>query len=104
MNICETEFLLKNGDPEWLKGIEYAPKKLQNLMELNKILAHRPWLITVDHLKVHSPFLLTYCDIIYDTTFDSSQGASILRDAWFVCICFQDLARTHDSGLCNILV
>jgi len=51
VNICETEFLLKNGDPEWLKGIEYAPKKLQNLMELNKILAHRPWLITVDHLK-----------------------------------------------------
>ena len=52
VNICQKEFLLKNGDQEWLKGIDYAPKKLQNLMELNKILAHKPWLITVDHLKV----------------------------------------------------
>eukprot|EP00794_Sanderia_malayensis_P000421 gene421-1057_t len=51
VNICETEFLLQNGDPDWLKGIDHAPKKLQNLMEVNKILAHRPWLITVEHLQ-----------------------------------------------------
>lgn len=49
--ICETEFLLQNGDPEWLKGIDHAPKKLQNLMDVNKILAHRPWRMNVEHLQ-----------------------------------------------------
>eukprot|EP00795_Rhopilema_esculentum_P017557 gene17557-9187_t len=51
VNICENEFLLKNGDPMWLNGIDHAPKKLQNLMDLNKILAHKPWLISLEHIQ-----------------------------------------------------
>ena len=43
---------MKNGDPDWLKGIDFAPKKLQNLMDLNKILAHKPWHITIENLQV----------------------------------------------------
>lgn len=44
------EFLLQGGDPEWLRGLTYAPQKLQNLYEVAKILAHRPWLIKKDHI------------------------------------------------------
>lgn len=54
------EFLLQGGDPDWLKGLERIPRKLKDLNEINKILAHRPWLITKDHIEVSllicSPF------------------------------------------------
>lgn len=46
------EFLQVGGDSEWLSGLEYIPQKLKNLNEVNKILAHRPWLITKEHIKV----------------------------------------------------
>ncbi|XP_053563023.1 sestrin-2 [Bombina bombina] len=39
-------FLQVGGDPRWLKGLASAPMKLRRLNDLNKILAHRPWLIT----------------------------------------------------------
>ncbi|CAG5121628.1 unnamed protein product [Candidula unifasciata] len=50
VRLYEQEFLLHNGNPEWLKGIQYAPRKIQDLYEINKILAHRPWLITKEHV------------------------------------------------------
>ncbi|KAK6169973.1 hypothetical protein SNE40_018479 [Patella caerulea] len=45
------EFLLHGGNPEWLKGIDYVPQKLKDFLEINKILAHRPWLITKEHIE-----------------------------------------------------
>uniref|UniRef100_A0A6Q2Z2I0 Sestrin 3 n=1 Tax=Esox lucius TaxID=8010 RepID=A0A6Q2Z2I0_ESOLU len=36
---------------DWLKGLQYAPQRLRNLNEINKILAHRPWLITKEHIQ-----------------------------------------------------
>lgn len=48
---CEVMFLLCHGDPEWLKGTHKIPAKLQRLNKLNKIIAHQPWLLTVEHLK-----------------------------------------------------
>ncbi|KPP64344.1 hypothetical protein Z043_117323 [Scleropages formosus] len=36
---------------DWLKGLRYAPQRLRNLNDINKILAHRPWLITKDHIQ-----------------------------------------------------
>jgi len=47
------DFLHVGGDPKWLNGLENAPQKLQNLGELNKMLAHRPWLITKEHIEVN---------------------------------------------------
>jgi len=52
VNIHTTEFLLQHGDEQWLRGVQYAPAKLQRLNEVNRILAHRPWLITTDHIQV----------------------------------------------------
>jgi len=58
VNIHSTEFLLQQGDEQWLKGVQYAPAKLQRLSEVNRILAHRPWLITTDHIQVTVPLLV----------------------------------------------
>ena len=52
VKLHEQDFLLHNGNPDWLQGIKHAPRKLQDLGEINKILAHRPWLITKDHFQV----------------------------------------------------
>ncbi|XP_067841108.1 sestrin-1 isoform X5 [Heptranchias perlo] len=51
VNLHVNDFLQVGGDPKWLAGLESAPRKLQTLSEVNKILAHRPWLITKDHIE-----------------------------------------------------
>ncbi|CAH1798599.1 unnamed protein product [Owenia fusiformis] len=51
INLQKTEFLLQGGDENWLKGIEFIPQKLRDLYELNKLLAHRPWLINRQHIE-----------------------------------------------------
>ncbi|NXC41923.1 SESN2 protein, partial [Penelope pileata] len=45
------EFLQAGGNPAWLQGLHRAPQKLRNLNEINKLLAHRPWLITKEHIE-----------------------------------------------------
>lgn len=42
------------GNPAWLQGLHYAPQKLRNLNEINKLLAHQPWLITKEHIEVRA--------------------------------------------------
>ncbi len=37
----EKEFKQRNGNLDWLKGIDYIPQKLKDLYEINKILAHQ---------------------------------------------------------------
>ncbi|XP_014909650.1 sestrin-2 isoform X1 [Poecilia latipinna] len=44
-------FLEAGGDKSWLSGIKHAPVKLRSLHTLNKLLAHRPWLITQQHIQ-----------------------------------------------------
>ncbi|XP_028902989.1 sestrin-1 isoform X1 [Ornithorhynchus anatinus] len=51
VNLHVNDFLHVGGDPKWLDGLENAPQKLQNLGDLNKVLAHRPWLITKEHIE-----------------------------------------------------
>ena len=45
-------FLEAGGDEGWLGGVRQAPAKLHRLQALNKLLAHRPWLITQQHIQV----------------------------------------------------
>lgn len=45
------EFFQMGVCVEWLNGLQYAPQRLRNLNEINKLLAHRPWLITKDHIQ-----------------------------------------------------
>ncbi|KAG8453029.1 hypothetical protein GDO86_004734 [Hymenochirus boettgeri] len=51
INMHVDEFLNTGGSTEWLSGLEYIPQKLKNLNEINKLLAHRPWLITKEHIQ-----------------------------------------------------
>ncbi|KAL2806953.1 sestrin-3 isoform 1 [Daubentonia madagascariensis] len=52
INMHVDEFLKTGGIPEWLNGLEYVPQRLKNLNEINKLLAHRPWLITKEHIQI----------------------------------------------------
>jgi len=54
VSIYEIEFLKFNGDKEWLKGIQYVPRKLQRLSDINKYLAHQPWLIDPNQIEVNN--------------------------------------------------
>uniref|UniRef100_A0A5F8GE30 Sestrin 1 n=1 Tax=Monodelphis domestica TaxID=13616 RepID=A0A5F8GE30_MONDO len=84
VNLHVNDFLHVGGDPKWLNGLENAPPKLQNLGELNKVLAHRPWLITKEHIEqllkaeahswslaelVHAVVLLTHYHSLASFTF-----------------------------------
>lgn len=51
INLQKEEFLSQGGDQMWLKGLNYIPKKLRDLYEINKILAHRPWLLNPQHIQ-----------------------------------------------------
>ncbi|KAK8731214.1 hypothetical protein OTU49_007490 [Cherax quadricarinatus] len=46
----KTAFLEVGGSEEWLQGLHYAPKKLQDLHHTNLILAHQPWLYNKHHV------------------------------------------------------
>ena len=52
INLHIQEFILQGGDPNWLNGLHCIPQKLRDLYEINKILAHRPWLIQKSHIEV----------------------------------------------------
>ncbi|CAH2221684.1 LOC443672 [Pelobates cultripes] len=45
-------FLQVGGDPRWLEGIQQAPIKLRVLNDLNKFLAHRPWMLAKEHIAL----------------------------------------------------
>eukprot|EP00301_Raphidiophrys_heterophryoidea_P019279 c4240_g1_i1.p1 GENE.c4240_g1_i1~~c4240_g1_i1.p1 ORF type:complete len:591 (-),score=126.87 c4240_g1_i1:151-1923(-) len=47
-------FLLASGDHEWLtkNGLNVLPAKLAAILELNAILAHQPWLVSLSHMEV----------------------------------------------------
>ncbi|KAL0280570.1 UNVERIFIED_CONTAM: hypothetical protein PYX00_001829 [Menopon gallinae] len=51
INLQKQEFLLQGGESNWLKGLKAIPQKLRDLYEINKILAHRPWLMNKSHIE-----------------------------------------------------
>ncbi|XP_046601471.1 sestrin-3 [Neodiprion lecontei] len=51
INLQKGEFLLQGGASSWLQGLKSIPSKLQDLYEINKILAHRPWLLNKTHIE-----------------------------------------------------
>lgn len=54
INIHTKEFIEQGGDRTWLKGLEHIPPKLRAIYEINKILAHRPWLLNIEHIEVRN--------------------------------------------------
>ena len=66
ISLQKQEFLLQGGDHTWLKGLSRIPQKLRDLYEINKILAHRPWLLTKSHIEVKTvhPVLVLHLSCI----------------------------------------
>jgi len=50
VDLEEQEFVLNGGNPKWLGGVANIPKKLANLLEINQLLCHQPWLISKQHI------------------------------------------------------
>lgn len=51
VQLYEIEFLKQQGKKTWLQGLENIPAKLRALCEINKILAHQPWLLSASHIE-----------------------------------------------------
>lgn len=51
VNMQKQEFILQGGNEKWLLGLHHTPQKLRDLNEINKILAHRPWLMSKEHIE-----------------------------------------------------
>jgi sestrin len=52
VSLQQKEFLCNGGDPAWIEGgIQRLPVKILNLLTINKLLAHQPWLVTPEHMK-----------------------------------------------------
>ncbi|KAF4323524.1 hypothetical protein BBI17_002513 [Phytophthora kernoviae] len=49
-DLQQYNFIVNGGEGEWIKGLDYVPPKLFRLHELSSLLAHRPWLLTADHV------------------------------------------------------
>ncbi|KAL2082063.1 hypothetical protein ACEWY4_021881 [Coilia grayii] len=95
VNLHVNDFLQVGGDPKWLKGLDMAPRKVQMLGELNKILAHRPWLLTKGHIEnllkaeehswslaelIHAVVLLTHYHSLASFTFGCGISPEIHSD------------------------
>lgn len=98
IHLHEQEFILQGGDQEWLKGPAYIPTKLRKLQEVNKILAHRPWLFNKTHIEVQRQPDISLFFVI-----------SVERERWIILVkcqvvyipvfLFRDYVRRH--GLCR---
>jgi len=51
INLHIKEFLDQGGDRTWLNGLDFIPPKLRSIYTINKILAHRPWLLKKEHIE-----------------------------------------------------
>ncbi|XP_048105891.1 sestrin-1 isoform X1 [Alosa alosa] len=95
VNLHVNDFLQVGGEPKWLKGLDMAPQKLQMLGEINKILAHRPWLLTKEHIEnllkaeehswslaelIHAVVLLTHYHSLASFTFGCGISPEIHTD------------------------
>ncbi|SPP72970.1 sestrin homolog isoform X1 [Drosophila guanche] len=48
----EKEFINQGGSSDWLRGLNHIPAKLRAIYDINKILAHRPWLLRKEHIEL----------------------------------------------------
>ena len=53
LKILEEQSILNEGNPKWLKyGLKSADSKLRAIAEFNEMLAHRPWVIYTEEIRV----------------------------------------------------
>lgn len=113
VNMHVHEFLQIGMCLEWLNGLDFAPQRLRNLNEINKILAHRPWLITKEHIQklvktgenswslaelVHAVVLLAHFHALASFVFGSGINPEVDADA---SNRFQDVA-VNNFCVCDL--
>nr|XP_060612549.1 sestrin-3-like [Anolis sagrei ordinatus] len=116
VNLHVLQFLRLGGDPLWLRGLDYIPPKLRKLSEINKILAHRPWLVGKEHIEkllktgeqswslaelVHAVVLLAHYHALASFAFGCEtdlcpEGRALLRLGLPGGLCFCDAG--HGAG------
>ncbi|XP_072293640.1 sestrin-3 [Eucyclogobius newberryi] len=52
VHLHSAQFLRVGGDPLWLQDLQAAPPRLRLLDQINKVLAHQPWLTSCAHIQV----------------------------------------------------
>uniref|UniRef100_A0A8D2J2U1 Sestrin 3 n=1 Tax=Varanus komodoensis TaxID=61221 RepID=A0A8D2J2U1_VARKO len=119
VNLHLLQFLRVGGDPHWLRGLDYIPPKLRKLSEINKILAHRPWLIGKEHIEkllkiseqswslaelVHAVVLLAHYHALASFAFGCGcepeacpEGRGVLRRTLPGSLCFCEVG--HSGGM-----
>uniref|UniRef100_A0A4W5NFM7 Sestrin 4 n=1 Tax=Hucho hucho TaxID=62062 RepID=A0A4W5NFM7_9TELE len=90
VSLHSAQFLRVGGDPLWLQGLEAVPPRLQHLDQLNKVLAHQPWLTARSHIQallktgeqcwslaelVQAVVLLAHCHSLSSFVFGSGTDA-----------------------------
>ncbi|XP_043913319.1 sestrin-3-like isoform X1 [Protopterus annectens] len=120
VNLHMSQFLRVGGNPEWLQGLEFIPQRLRKLHQINKILAHRPWLINKEHIEsllktcgqcwtlaelVHAVVILAHCHAL--ASFVSGSGCdqesridcrSMLKPTLLGNQCFCDAANGNTNS------
>uniref|UniRef100_A0A3B4AWT9 Uncharacterized protein n=1 Tax=Periophthalmus magnuspinnatus TaxID=409849 RepID=A0A3B4AWT9_9GOBI len=51
VHLHSAQFLRVGGDPLWLQDLQAAPARLRLLDQINKVLAHQPWLTSCAHIQ-----------------------------------------------------
>ncbi|XP_063046263.1 sestrin-3 isoform X2 [Engraulis encrasicolus] len=51
VSLHTAQFLRAGGERLWLQGLESAPARLRHLDQINKVLAHQPWLTSRSHIQ-----------------------------------------------------
>ncbi|CAB1337231.1 unnamed protein product [Coregonus sp. 'balchen'] len=90
VSLHSAQFLRVGGDPLWLQGLKAVPPRLQHLDQLNKVLAHQPWLTARSHIQallktgeqcwslaelVQAVVLLAHCHSLSSFVFGSGTDA-----------------------------
>ncbi len=68
------------GDGEWLRGLEFAPTKVQALAEINALLARQPWKISKGHIQSLVKHQWSVAELVHAiiimNTFHASEGSA----------------------------
>ncbi|MBN3297519.1 SESN3 protein, partial [Amia calva] len=117
VSLHSAHFLRVGGDPVWLQGLDHAPLRLRNLDQINKVLAHRPWLMARQHIEsllkigeqcwslaelVQAVVLLAHCHALTSFVFGAGVDQESPGPPGLPSYCFCDAANgnaTPPDGL-----
>ncbi|MBN3322963.1 SESN3 protein, partial [Atractosteus spatula] len=113
VSLHSAHFLRVGGDPVWLQGLDSAPPRLRSLDQINKVLAHRPWLTARQHIEallkiaeqcwslaelVQAVVLLAHCHALASFVFGAGLEQDTPEPPGLASYCFCDAANGNAAG------